>query len=424
MGGQSTLQPLCVLRQRRVKRMITAMRRITPNRRSAKRVTVGELSLDEVCICAVEGGPTLARYHELEIELARGVDETELHALVAALQTELQTDPSPQSKLEFALTIVGSHPAGAPEDLQGIQREMHMAEACRLIWREQITAMLLNEAGVRFSANPEFVHDMRVATRRARAAARLFGDYFRTKAIRRHLKALRQTARLLGAVRDLDVAIDKLDRFARRSGKRTAAALADMLDEWRARRAAAHSELLAWLDSRRYARFVANFRQFCDTPNLGAVDYTPKPGQAPTPHQVRHVMPSMILNRFEAVRSFETLFESDGEVRIESLHLLRIECKYLRYNLEFVNGLLGPNAARLIAELRRLQDLLGNLNDAAVSKAMLANAQAGQPVPGIERYLQAQEKTIRRLSERVEGDLRQFTLLANRKRLALAMAWI
>jgi len=32
-------------------------------------------------------------------------------------------------------------------------------------------------------------------------------DFFRVKAIRRRLRRLRETARLLGAVRDLDVAI-------------------------------------------------------------------------------------------------------------------------------------------------------------------------------------------------------------------------
>lgn len=47
------------------------------------------------------------------------------------------------------------------------------------------------------------------------------------------------------------------------------------------------------------------------------------------------------------------------------MHQLRIACKYLRYNLEFVRDLLGARAGALISDLRRLQDDLGDLNDAA-----------------------------------------------------------
>ena len=151
---------------------------------------------------------------------------------MAALQTQVAMDPSPVSKLEHALDVIGRHPATAPENWQGMQADMHMAEACRLIWREQLTQMVLNEAGVRFSSNPEYVHDMRVATRRARAAAKLYGDYFKPKAIRRYLRYLRRTARLLGAVRDLDVAIGKLERFG---GKKKGTARHFGLQSWRQR---------------------------------------------------------------------------------------------------------------------------------------------------------------------------------------------
>jgi triphosphatase len=424
LDGATALRPLCVLHQTRLKRPVTAQRRLTPNRRTAKPTDIGELSLDTVRICTAEESPPLATYFEMEIELAPAVDETELHAIVAGLQANMQLEPSPQSKLEYALTVVGRHPADAPENWQGIQADMHMAEACRLIWREQLTAMLLNEAGVRYSNNPEYVHDMRVATRRARAAAKLYGEYFRPKAIRRFLRDLRETARLLGAVRDLDVAIDKLVRFGARRNLRITAGLDTTLDTWRARRAAAHAALLRWFDSPRYGRLMASFAEFCAATGAGARQYPLTPNQAPVPHQVRHVAPSMILNRFEGVRSFETFVRRDADVPVEALHLLRIECKYLRYNLEFVHNLLGPQAQRLVADLRRLQQRLGDLNDAAVSKRMVAEVQTGGNAVDIERYQRAQDKVIDRLGERVASDFEHFSSHLNRRRLALAIAWI
>ncbi len=383
---------------------------------------VAELSFDEVRIRQDNSGPALAHYHELEIELLHGREASDLPPLVAAVQG-LALQPDPRSKLEHALAAIGRHPAEAPENWQGLRSNMHMAEACRLIWREQLTAMLLNEAGVRFSSDIEYVHDMRVATRRARAAAKLYGDFFRPKAIRRHLRSLQRTARLLGAVRDLDVAIAKLQQFGGKRRRSTANQTAATLAAWREQRAAAHAELLAWLDSRAYARFVKGFTEFCATPGVGARDYTPKPGEQPTPHQVRHVAPSMILNRFENVRSFETLFEGETVPPVEVLHLLRIECKYLRYNLEFVDTLLGPQAADLLAELRALQEDLGDLNDAAVSKRMMSEMQDPTD-PGVSRYEVAQDKMIHKLSNKAEKHLRAFISYRNRRRLALAVAHI
>lgn len=410
----TALQIVCRLEQVRQKRLITCGPESAP--------ALAELSFDEVRIRHDNSGPILVRYHELEIELLGEHEASELPPLVAAVQG-LALQPDPQSKLEHALEVIGRHPPESPESWQGLRSNMHMAEACRLIWREQLTAMLLNEAGVRLADDPEYVHDMRVATRRARAAAKLYGDFFRPKAIRRHLRNLRRTAGLLGAVRDLDVAIAKLQQFGgkrkRAATDRTAATLA----AWREQRAAAHAELLAWLNSRAYARFIENFSKFCATPGAGARDYTPKLGQRPTPHQVRHVTPSMILNHFENVRSFETLFEGETVPPVEVLHLLRIECKYLRYNLEFVAGLLGPQAADLLDELRSLQEDLGNLNDAAVSKRMMSEMQDPTD-PGISRYERAQDRLIHKLSSRAEKHLAAFVGARNRRRLALAIAHI
>ena len=297
-----------------------------------------------------------------------------------------------------------------------------MAEACRLVWRDQLTTMLLNEAGARFGDDPEFVHDMRVAIRRARAAVKLYGDYFRPKAIRRIRKGLRRTAQALGAVRDLDVAILRLESFARPPGKNTD--LLDTLAQWRAQRSAAHADLLAWLCSKRYERFLAEWYMFCTSTGAGVRTFALESGQAPTPFQVRHVMPSTILNRFEDVRAFETIFEAGVAPLPETLHQLRIACKYLRYNLEFVRNLLGPRADALIEHLRRLQDDLGDLNDAVVSKRMLSGEPGAPLEPGQMRYLRAQEKTIEKLRRKAGVDFAHFVAPTNRQRLALAIARI
>ena len=56
---------------------------------------------------------------------------------------------------------------------------------------------------------------------------------------------------------------------------------------------------------------------------------------------------------------------------MELLHRLRIDCKRLRYTLEFFQELLGPDATRLAKEMTRAQDHLGLLNDARTSAKWL-----------------------------------------------------
>ena len=417
LKANAPLLPLCHVTQRRVKRIL---------RREPDGAPWAEVSIDAVSVAPHEGGAMLARFYELEIELdavSAGADgQAELAALAAAVAAALPATPSHASKLERALELLSRHPLTAPENWQGIHPTLHMAEACRLIWREQLTAMLLNEAGVRFSDDPEYIHDMRVAIRRARAAGKLYGAYFRPKAIRRIRKGLQRTARTLGAVRDLDVAILRLEGFSRQPGKNPD--LVHTLAQWRSQRRDAHAALQTWLSSRRYERFLAEWRTFCTTPGAGVRDFAPGPGEAPTPFQVRHVMPSTILNRFEDVRAFETLFEGGATLPPETLHQLRIACKYLRYNLEFVRNLLGDRADALIADLRRLQDDLGDLNDAAVSKRMMSDEREAPLEPGQMRYLRAQEKAIDKLRRKASADFAHFVAPTNRQRLALAIARI
>ena len=130
----------------------------------------------------------------------------------------------------------------------------------------------------------------------------------------------------------------------------------------------------------------------------------------------------MIWSHFEHVRSFEVLFEAHAEIPIETLHQLRIECKYLRYNLEFMYGVLGAPVESLLSALRRLQDHLGDLNDAAVSKQMvIATGVPLQPL-GVQRYLLAQANRIERQRKRVGPEFLSFTSPRNRRRLAVAVA--
>lgn len=378
---------------------------------------LGELSLDEVTLCGPANEGTAGQLCELELEL-HGADGAEtLEAVAAALAEQPGLAPASASKLERGLRAVAARPPGAPAAAAGIQPQMEMAEACRLIWRVQLMEVMLNEPGVRYSGDAEYVHKMRVALRRARAAGRLYGGYFKDKTIRGFMKRMRKTARLLGAVRDLDVLLLN----ARRRRKQESAPRPDkrLARQWAEQRAAAHKTLLAWLDGAAYAKFVADFARFCTTPGEGARRAKQEPGEPPQPRQVRHVLPSLILTQFEAVRAYETLFEEEAEVEYALVHRLRIDCKYLRYNLEFAGHLLGSEGGAVIGRLRRLQDLLGELNDAVVAGQMLAAQEQVEPA-----YLEHNAAEVRRMTAAVPNALARFVERGNRQKLYVALAHI
>jgi CHAD domain-containing protein len=89
----------------------------------------------------------------------------------------------------------------------------------------------------------ERVHDMRVATRRLRAALEIFEPCFPAKRHRKALKKVKALADGLGERRDADVEIAMLEQLAAAAAEADRTALRDLIEEWRARQRAANEEL-------------------------------------------------------------------------------------------------------------------------------------------------------------------------------------
>lgn len=389
---------------------------------------VAEVSFDQVDLFAgLALGPIPANlagprstWRVVEVEALTEDAPGRLVRLHHRLTEDERLAPETTSKPVLALRALAEE--------EQIASNMHMAEAGRAIWRRQLVALLIAEAGSWRGEDPEAVHDMRVAIRRMRAAARVFGPFFAKKAIRPHLKTLRKTARVLGAARDLDVGLAKLDLF--RTERTEVGGLEDVAARWQEQRAAAYARVQKWLDSDRYARFIADFAAFCTTPEAGQATLKPGRAGAPPPHQVRHVMPEQILGHFLRMRAYEVVVpvqkgEDVPEVQgsPEVLHALRIDGKRLRYSLEFVRPLLGSSGEKLIDRLKRLQDVLGELNDAVVAQGQVQALQGnGIGGPGVEAYLAHQEEVIQAQMAAFWGVWRRFLARKNRRRLARALA--
>jgi CHAD domain-containing protein len=351
--------------------------------------------------------------------------------LPTAGSTENDPPPVPERhEVVPSTSDVVSEPSGAVEvpehglvvgKTPGVTADDHVAEAGRKVMRFHLARMITREAGVRAGNDLEDVHAMRVATRRQRAAWRVFGASFRAGRTRRYRTGLRDVAARLGAVRDLDVLLEAADAYRSDLPSTEQRAMEPLLADWRTHRDDARVLLVRELDSDGYRRWLDDYRDFVRTE--GALVLPVGPTQ---PHRIRDTTASRIWTAYEQVRSYEAVLRWAD---VETLHELRIAGKWLRYSLEFVREALGDDSTPLIAKVTALQDHLGLLNDADVAASMArtflvehAGDLSGIESAAIGRYLVNREREIARLRRSVGPAWRGVAGISFRRALGRVVA--
>ncbi len=395
---------------------------------------IAEMSVDEVHMA--HGGETL-HYHELEVEL-KGGTESQLAAIVAALRATYPLIAEPRSKFRRGLEFVDAAlplTAAVPREAPGLTPDDTMAEAARKVLAFHFRRLLLHEPGTRLGLDPEALHDMRVATRRMRSAFRVFGPYLDMKRMRPYVKELRRLGRVLGRVRDMDVFWIKTEAYLAAQPPSARPDLSGLRQMWEAAYRRARRAMVRHLDGKRYRRFTRTFAAHLERP-FG----TPPPSDALTlrPHRLRHIAPYAVYHRLAEVRAYEGWVEGP-DVPLKRYHALRIAAKHLRYTLEFFREILVPEAAeQALAEIKALQDHLGDLQDAVVAGERLRNLRrwgrwdapdaAGPRAfiplddPGLARYIAAREAEAHQLLRDFPRVWRRIASPAYRQTIARALA--
>ncbi len=246
-----------------------------------------------------------------------------------------------------------------------IQATDPMAEAGRKIFARQLRRMKSHEAGSRTGEDIESVHQMRVAIRRMRSLFNLIGAHYRRKTVMEYERGLREIARALGAIRDLDVLILDLQDFREDLPPASQEALEPVIALLEDRRRAFRVRLNRLFDSKRYSRFLRRFQRLTKRRGRGAR----KLKRRETPHQLRHVLPSLLHERLARVRAYDSVLPAADDT---VLHALRVEYKQLRYALEFFQPILGRSAGAFLLQVKAMQEILGRINDIAVFSETVA----------------------------------------------------
>lgn len=315
-----------------------------------------ELSYDRARL----GASAPVAFIEIEFELTRGPHELLAGLLdLAALEPELVA--ARLSKYQRGLMA-----AGCPLERRRGPQARHLDTNSRWLdlavahLKSQFYQLKLYEPYAWEGVHSEGVHQMRVASRRTRAALGVFRDALPAAEAARlgdHLRGLHQR---LGAVRDLDVHLAHLADYDQiiKPGERPA--LTGYHAHLVAQHRQARSRLLEALDDETYAALVAEFRQL-----LAAAGRPEHAVEAKVAEAARQAVAPLLAE----VRRRGRAIDAGSPAR--HLHRLRIRVKRLRYALEFVQDVYGPALTTALDSLRTLQDQLGLFQDAIVARSRL-----------------------------------------------------
>lgn len=239
-----------------------------------------------------------------------------------------------------------------------------LAEVAGTVLQRDLSTLLLHHVRILAGADARSVHDMRVTTRRLRAALRLFADAVPVPAPSLGVELGWLSGRL-GAVRDLDVQLAAAARWRRRLPDGHVGGVDEVIGVLARQRGEALGDLLQALDSERCAALTLGLGRLADTMRAERGATVPVAAAVPAakvlPRRIRAAHRRAVVARRRARK----------RGRARDLHRLRIRCKQLRYGIELASELYPSTAPAAVSRIAALQDRLGALQDDVVLIARL-----------------------------------------------------
>ena len=303
---------------------------------------------------------------ELELELAEA-PVSAIFRLAAQLAQRVALTPSVLSKAERGYRLhTGAPQSPTRATTVDLSASMAPADAFRHIALDCLQHLQQNHHGALTSEDPEYIHQMRVATRRLRAALRLFGPALPAELGPALRVPLSDLTRQLGKARDLDVLLSEIANpvlAALPDEPRLPALASDITN----RRYVAREQAVALLAAPEYGRTL-----------LGALESLHAlPATDPAPLELANFAAARLRRLRRRLRQLVAAAEINDPT---TLHALRIGVKRMRYALEFFSPLARAKASRrAIRMLAAIQETLGQLNDLNSAGAMLMDCAGDDP---------------------------------------------
>jgi CHAD domain-containing protein len=224
---------------------------------------------------------------------------------------------------------------------------------------KHIQALQQEIDGVRMAKDIEYIHRMRVASRRLRSALAIFAGCFPTRKITAWTREVRNITRALGKARDTDVQIDLVKQiFASLPNNNMQPGVRRLILRLGQQRVKLQSKVILALDELTGSGILAAMTtQF--TQSLAKY-----PEPLPNSHSLYQLGFDSLNQRLDEFLSFET-YIYDPE-RVTELHAMRIAAKRVRYEMEIFAPLYPEELKSYLQAIRKAQETLGNVHDCDV----------------------------------------------------------
>jgi CHAD domain-containing protein len=228
-------------------------------------------------------------------------------------------------------------------------------ESLRTILASLLHSLRSNIDGVLEDTDPDFLHDLRVATRRTRTALTRIKGVLPSPVKETFVPEFKWLGTITGPLRDLDVHLISVPTYQRIAGIQpdVLGGLQAYLED--ARRPEMRKVSTA-IRSARFQSLIENWKKYLES--------DPSPDGS-FPLASAAIVDVAAPRIFKAYRRIERRGADAGaDAPAALLHRLRIDGKNLRYLLEFFADLFPlETVEQFIVELKRLQDILGEFND-------------------------------------------------------------
>lgn len=332
--------------------------------RNADRKTVLRLRVESLAVA--NGNRPIPLCQTLQVVSLKGYESAAERVHSVAGEYGLQPEEQPRHPVLLGYQAVGDRPGSYSSkiDLQ-LHALMSAREAARAIHRSSLEVMRQNIDGIVDDIDSEFLHDFRVALRRSRSALSLLPDVFPPKESKRLKDDLQKLQKHTNALRDLDVYLVAREEYRAMLPDSLRESVDTYFDDLRRERLHEQRKIARALRNQKTREILDHFEAVIENPDLPD-DECP---QARTP--VRTLATELLRKRLDKIlkRGAKLTLQSPDD----DFHSVRIDCKKMRYLLEFFRSLYPAEIEILVKRLRKLQNVLGEFNDACVQIERLEN---------------------------------------------------
>ena len=253
---------------------------------------------------------------------------------------------------------------------------MRSDEATKAILQFLLDVMKINAANMEKDFDTEILHDFRVAIRRTRSALGQVKSVFPVRTTNRFKKDFAFVGKLSNELRDLDVYLLNETGYKAMLPAALRDDIGPLFNHLRKKRSKALQHVIRGLKSKNYARILQDWEAFLKKP----VRESASASNAGSP--VIDLACKRIYKKYRGIVKAGSMILQD--TADDRLHALRIECKKLRYLMEFFSSLYAPKKISvLIEQLKKLQDNLGDFNDLCIQVEYLLDI--AQELPATHR---------------------------------------